>query len=87
MWFKHITEKINVMTHLKCFTSIQRVPKDAGFRVGSAVNYNISLIADSSLSHGGNISAYINSMDSTWIVQTRLMTTIEKKNDKYFCCF
>lgn len=43
MWFKHITEKINVMTHLKCFTWIQRVSKDAGFQVGSAANYNISI--------------------------------------------
>lgn len=43
LWFKNITEKTNLMTHLKCFTGIQRVPKDAVFKVCSAVDYNIAI--------------------------------------------
>lgn len=41
--FQNITEKTNLMTHGKCFTCIQRAPKDAVFQVRSAVDCNISI--------------------------------------------
>lgn len=80
LWFKHITEKINLMTHLKCFTWIQRVPKNVVFKVCPAVNYNISINCwPYPLTHGRNAPAHINFMDSNLVVQVRQRTINERE--------